>query len=66
MDVDQGSYFSLKGTAGHIWRLLDEPHSFGDLCDRLRTHYRAPPGRIEADVTDFVTNLAERKLLTLS
>jgi len=66
MDVDQGLYFSLKGTARHIWNLLDQPHSYGELCDRLRAHYRAPPGRIEADVTDFVTNLAERKLLTLS
>jgi hypothetical protein len=63
MDIDQGKYFGLKGTARRVWDLVSSPCSFADLCDQLQEQYHAPPGRIESDLKVFVGKLVEQKLL---
>jgi hypothetical protein len=63
MSIEEGKYFALKGTARHVWDVVEKTCSFGDLCDRLRAHYNASTGKIESDLTVFVDMLIEQKLL---
>ena len=66
MDIDGGDYIGLKGTARQIWDLVEVPREFAQLCALLQDRYRAPPGRIDADVKAFVGRLAARNLVVLT
>lgn len=66
MDIENGKYFGLKGTALCIWSLIESPCTFGELCNRLQDQYRAPAGKIDVDAKNFIALLSEQKLLSLS
>jgi hypothetical protein len=66
MDIENGKYFGLRGTASHIWSLIERPCTFSELCDRLQKQYKAPTGKIDVDAKNFIAQLIEHKLLTLS
>jgi hypothetical protein len=66
MSIEEGKYFALKGTARHVWDLVEKTCSFGDLCDQLGARYSASPGKIESDLMVFVNKLIEQKLFVVS
>jgi hypothetical protein len=66
MDIGQGKYFGLKGTARQVWDLVHPACSLSELCGQLREQYHAPPGKIESDVLVLVDTLVDQKLLIVS
>lgn len=64
--IEDGNYYTLKGSARQIWELTEVPCSVADLCTRLETKYHASSGRIEEDVIAFVNKLAKEKLIEIS
>ena len=58
--VDRVSIDVLAGTAGHIWRLLEQPRTLAELVEVLGGDYRADPERIRRDVDRLLEDLVER------
>ena len=63
---DRGTYFSLRGSAGTIWSLLQEPTSVGAIVAASRAHGGALPSDFETTLASFVGKLAEHDLITSS
>lgn len=65
MSLDRGQYYGLKKTSCRIWELLETPTTLAQLCAQLAQEYQAAPGQIEADVSQFMSQLLERQLIRL-
>ncbi len=66
LDVDSGYFFQLNRTAATIWRLLEAPRSFADLCVALQADFPGGNEALAADVRGFVIDLADRRVLQLA
>jgi hypothetical protein len=63
MDVDQGYYFSLNGTAKTIWELLDSPKRYLEIIQVLVEKYRMTAEQALADVEPFVLEMMSHQLI---
>ena len=63
MDVDQGYYFSLNGTAKTIWELLDSPKRYLEIIQVLVEKYRMTLEQALADVEPFVLEMMSHQLI---
>jgi hypothetical protein len=63
---ERGTYFSLRGSGGTIWSLLQAPTSIAGIVAALDGQTRLPSKGVEALLTAFVTKLAEHDLITSS
>jgi Coenzyme PQQ synthesis protein D (PqqD) len=63
---ERGTYFSLRGSAGTIWSLLQAPTSIAGIVAALDGQTRLPSKDVEAILTAFITKLAEHDLITSS
>jgi coenzyme PQQ synthesis protein D (PqqD) len=59
-------YVRLNGSGGALWRSLDEPRTAGELARVLAEDAGIDETRALADVSAFLTALAERELVSLS
>jgi hypothetical protein len=66
MHLEHGNYYGLKGTARHIWEMIETPLQFGDLCKRLTEKYASTPERIEQDVAKFLSEMSDEEVITLT
>ncbi|MXO71260.1 PqqD family protein [Alteraurantiacibacter buctensis] len=66
LDVDSGYFFQLNRTAASIWRLVEEPRSFADLCVALQQEFPGAGDALAEDVHGFVVDLAQRRVLHLA
>jgi hypothetical protein len=64
--LDRGTYFSLRGSAGTIWSLLQTPTSIADIVAALDSQTGLPSKNIEGVLTGFVAKLAEHDLIASS
>src|SRR6516225_6432129 len=63
---ERGTYFSLRGSAGTIWSLLQKPTSIAGIVAALDSQAGLPSKDIEALLTAFVAELAEHDLIASS
>jgi hypothetical protein len=63
---DRGTYFSLRGSAGTIWSLLQAPTSIASIVAALDGQTQLPSKDIEGLLTAFVAKLAQHDLITSS
>lgn len=66
MSVQNGKYYSLPSVGAHIWRILDEPASVAEICDRLMTQYRVDGDRCKLEVLTFVRQLADQGIVCVT
>jgi hypothetical protein len=59
-------YHGVNEVGAAIWELIEPPRSFVDLVEELRGQLEDPPAALEVEVADFLRDLAERDLVTLS
>jgi hypothetical protein len=59
VDLEQGTYYSVRGTAFTIWSLLAAGIAVGAIVEHLAATYDAPASEIEAAVTGLIAE-AER------
>lgn len=60
---DRGTYFSLRGCAGGIWSVLQNPTSVAALVELAREQSSKPPDNLDSMLTAFVALLAEHDLV---
>lgn len=65
LDPKTAAYHRVNEIGALIWRLLERPHRFIELVDRLRDASAEAPESLRDDVAAYVADLAERDLLRL-
>lgn len=66
MSIEQGKYYGANRVAKELWHLLENPISFGELCQKIALmidvssvpHYRD-------DILEFLNFLLEQKLVSI-
>ena len=63
IDLDTGTYYSLAGVAGQIWRLVEAHGSVDAVVAACLDRYSGRPGEVEAGVQAFMKELEQEGLL---
>lgn len=66
LDVDGGHCFGFNDTATEIWRTLETPTTFADLCDALLQSRDVDRATCVAETSALLARLAEEKLVELT
>lgn len=63
MSIDEGRYYGLNKTGNYIWRILEKPLSFGDLCANVAAEFNLTERQCKEDVEPFIEELTKEKIL---
>jgi hypothetical protein len=63
IDLANGCYYSLSGSAPAAWELLARGASAAELSAALKSRFEAEPGAIEGAVSDLLDRLRESDLV---
>jgi len=66
MHPESGKYFALNPVAARIWELLETPHNLQEIVSKLLTEFDVTPETCKAQVSDFLENISEKKLIDKS
>lgn len=66
MSLARSRCYGLGGIGSEVWSKLMSPVRVADLIEELSGHYEAPPGVIERDVFQLLTQLADEGLIKVS
>ncbi len=66
MSLDSGTFFSLSGTGGTIWELLDLHSERAALLTELARAYNQDETTITAELDEFVAALEQAGLVACS
>jgi Coenzyme PQQ synthesis protein D (PqqD) len=66
MSLERSRCYGLGEIGSEIWRELGTPVRVADLIEELSARYDAPPGVIERDVIQMLTQLADEGLVKIS
>lgn len=64
LDLASGMYFGVDGVAKRIWESIVEGRNLGETAEVIASEYEVDKAQAQTDVLKFVTDLAERGLLT--
>ena len=63
LDPDGGSCFGFNEVATSVWRLLDQPKSFEQLCQGLMQEYDVGREECSSDLKELLADLEARGLI---
>lgn len=63
LNVEDGQCYGMEKVTAAVWRLLETPLSFDQLCDRLLDMYNVSPETCRADVTRLIGQLRNEGLI---
>ncbi len=67
LDLETGIYFGLNAVGGRIWEMIEaQGQSISMLCDAIEAEFDAPRSDIERDIMALLSELTERKLITVN
>lgn len=66
MSIENGNYYGLDHVGNDIWQLLAEPRSFQDIYCHMMDKYSVERSRCEEDIKEFLQQIANEKLVTIS
>jgi hypothetical protein len=64
VDVENGTYYSLRDTGAEVWSLLESGAGLQEIVRELGRRYQTGPGEIEAGVARLLTELQQEGILT--
>ncbi len=63
LDVGSGTYFGLNAVGTRIWQLVEQHQGkLAAVLDELCREYDAAPDRLETDLLELVSRMAEARL----
>jgi hypothetical protein len=65
MSLERSRCYGLGGIGSEIWSKLVSPVRVSDLVEEFSGRYEAPPGVIERDVLQLLTQLADEGLIKI-
>src|SRR5712671_4491146 len=63
LDIEQGLCFSLNPVGTRIWEMIKDGRSVDEILDALEQEFRLPRSQLLADVSDFVKQLENKRLV---
>ena len=63
MSLERSRCYGLGGIGSEIWSKLASPVKVADLVEEFSSRYQAPPGVIERDVLQMLSQLADEGLI---
>jgi hypothetical protein len=66
VNLTSGVYFGLDPVGARIWSLIREQTTFAEVREALIRLYDVEPHRLESDLRDFLSQLAEQGLVEIS
>lgn len=63
MSVEKGQYYGLRGIAPRVWELLETPHTFDQLVDRILEEFEVDRAVCEKDMNGFLEKVEELGLI---
>jgi len=63
LDIEQGLCFSLNPVGTRIWEMIKDGRSVDEIADTLEEEFRLPRTQMLTDVSDFVTQLKNMRLV---
>ncbi len=66
LDPSSGEYYSLEEVGARIWELCDGANNVGAIIALLAQEYDAPAVTIRNDVQQFLAELIDADLVTVS
>ena len=66
VNLKNGVYYGLDPVGARIWNLIREPITFAELCASLVREYDVDGSTLEADIREFLGQLAEQGLVEIS
>jgi hypothetical protein len=64
LDIEQGLCFSLNPIGTRIWEMVKDGHSIVEITDALQQEYHLPRSQLVGDVSDFLKQLEEMRLIS--
>jgi hypothetical protein len=65
MNLQNGVYHGVQGVSAFIWKLLAQPISAQEICDRVMAEYDVEASRCRNDVIALVQQLLDEGLVEL-
>lgn len=65
LDMKSGHYFGLDPIASAIWKHMDQPISFKNVCQKLMQEYAVSEEQCIEDVSMFLNDLLDKELVEL-
>lgn len=66
INLATGTYYSMPGTGGFIWSLIERKLSLNDIVSALTMKYEADRQQLEVDVVRLCQELSDEGLLTIA
>jgi hypothetical protein len=63
INLDNGAYYSLQGTAAEIWGCVDDHGTVDEVMARMAHHYNGDPAQVGTEVMQFLDLLAAESLI---
>jgi hypothetical protein len=63
LDIEQGLCFSLNPVGTRIWEMIKDGRSIDEIADALEEEYRLPRTQLLTDVSDFLKQLENMRLV---
>ena len=64
LDMENGIYFGLNATGGHIWKLIQEPRSVAEVISVLSDEYNVSQEQCTQEVLTLLADLQAKGLIT--
>lgn len=63
MSMDTDKYYGLDPVSSRIWKLLQQPCTLRQVCEKLMTEFKVEAGMCQHDVLEFIQKLADAQLV---
>lgn len=64
LDLPGGSYLGFNATAAHVWRLLQDPLTFDQICDAMIAEFEVEPALCGTEIRSLLNELLTAGLIT--
>ena len=65
LEPDRGQYYGLNDVGTYVWKLLEEPHTIGEICEKVTETYDVEYQRCKDDVTKMFLQMDEKGLINI-
>jgi Tfp pilus assembly protein PilP len=63
MSIEAGRYFGTNNTGSYIWKILENPLTFKELCDILAADFKITKEQCIDEVTPFIEELSKENII---
>ena len=63
MSVEKGKYYGTNTTGSYIWKTLENPMAFGELCAKLAADFNIDREQCVTEITPFIEQLKAENII---